>query len=116
VAFCIEVQLVRTGKATSGAKRFLAFITEERYLTLAMLADAFDEAMLLVRLFEQGDYDAAGILSTIQTYVDNLDVLFLQKKSQVLWVHKVCSGIAENTACFFGWSRTQDLWWPACDH
>ena len=82
VAFCIEVQLVRTGKATSGAKRFLAFITEERYLTLAMLADAFDEAMLLVRLFEQGDYDAAEILSTIQTYVENLDVLFLQKKAK----------------------------------
>ena len=45
VATCIEVSTTRTGAPQTRANDFLSWITESRLLTMALIADASDEAL-----------------------------------------------------------------------
>lgn len=73
----------RPGKAEARhAYEFLEFFDEEQYVTLAMLADAGDEAASLVRFFDSEAYDVAAVPSEIRVFLERADFLFLQRGAE----------------------------------
>ena len=80
VATAYELQTRRAG--TAHGKRgthFLEFIDEERMLTLAMLADAGDEASAVVRFFDTRDHDISEAPVILSDFLSRIDVLFLRR-------------------------------------
>jgi hypothetical protein len=66
----------RTGAESKDADRWLASITEEKMLQLAMVADATDEGLLLTRAMDSEDMDLATLHSDISRFVDRITLLF----------------------------------------
>ena len=64
------------------AYTFLEFFNEEQYITLAMLADAGDEAASLVRFFDSEAYDVASAPAEIRVFLERADFLFLQRGAE----------------------------------
>ena len=56
----------------------LKFINNERIITLAMLADAGDEALLLARFYDSGRHDPGEAASVHDQFRCRIDYLFLQ--------------------------------------
>ena len=80
VATAFELQTKRAG--TEMGKRgtwFLQSIDEERLLTLAMLADAGDEASAVVRFFDTKDHDISEAPIVLSDFLSRIDVLFLRR-------------------------------------
>ena len=80
VATAYEVQTKRAG--TPHGKRgtfFLESIDEERLLTLAMLADAGDEASAVVRFFDTKEHDISEAPIVLSEFLSRIDMLFLQR-------------------------------------
>lgn len=78
-----EVVSRRQGLAeATHAYEFLEFFSEEHYVTLAMLADAGDEAAGLVRFFDSEAYDVAAAPSEIRVFLERADFLFLQRGAE----------------------------------
>jgi hypothetical protein len=66
----------RPGAEGQDAERWLASITEEKMLQLAMVADATDEGLLLTRAMDSEDMDLATQQSDISSFVDRITLLF----------------------------------------
>ena len=80
VATAYELQTRWEG--TAHGKRgthFLASIDEESMLTLAMLADAGDEASAVVRFFDTKDHDISEVPAVLSDFLARIDVLFFQR-------------------------------------
>ena len=60
------------------AKAWLAWITTERCLLLAMMSDASDECMQLTRAMDSETTDPASVRQEIRTWVSKLNALFAQ--------------------------------------
>lgn len=70
---------VKRGEWADDADTFLQFITEhdgERFLQLAMLADAGDEVLLVTRLFDDEEVDSATTVEDLSLFRKKIWVLF----------------------------------------
>ena len=63
------------------AERFLEFLSEERILTLAMLADAGDEVMQIVRYLDTEDHDISEVPAHLDGFLHRMDNLFIKRKA-----------------------------------
>lgn len=74
----IASRLGRDAKDNSGvvARDFLRGVTAEGLLLTAMVADAFDEGLLLTRFFDDEKVDLGKVATKIVEYFDRLNFLF----------------------------------------
>jgi len=72
----LHIAAVRSDKSAQMAKAWLLQITNEACLTLAMLADAADEALLLTRILDNEDVDPATANFEVQMFVNKIEALF----------------------------------------
>ena len=80
-ATAYELQ-TRRGDSSVGQRgtKFLEIIDEERFLTLAMLADAGDEAAMTVRFFDSKDHDIADAPHVLSAFLQRVNALFLDRR------------------------------------
>jgi hypothetical protein len=79
LATAVEIATRRAGtEPAKSAAAFLAEVTEEDLLTIAMLADAGDESAAIVRFFDSETYDVAESAVVISAYLKHIDCLFLR--------------------------------------
>ena len=79
VATCIEVSTTRTGQPQNRANEFLAWVTESRLLTMALIADASDEALGVTRFLDADHYDVAEAPSYLDNFLRRLHAMFLDE-------------------------------------
>ena len=79
IATAVEISVRRKNDPRKRAMDFLEGVTEEDYLTIAMLADAGDESATIVRFFDQEDYDVAAAPEVISMYLHRIDHLFTKR-------------------------------------
>lgn len=79
IATAVEITIRRKGAPEACASEFLASVTEEDVLTIAMLADAGDESSAIVRFFDKEDYDVAAVPEVISMYLHRIDHLFIKR-------------------------------------
>ncbi len=77
----------RAGEDKLAAESYLNAVTEKFVVTSAMMADAGEEVNLLVKFFDQPNFDAAAAGHQVNKFVATLDILFLQKKVLTLSTH-----------------------------
>ncbi|CAK8989859.1 Uncharacterized protein SCF082_LOCUS2000, partial [Durusdinium trenchii] len=83
VAFLLRVEVERQGTpAGAFARSLLQTLDEEMLLQAALLADACDECLILIRFFDQSTVDNAQIASAISDFLSRLAFLF---KEQHIW-------------------------------
>lgn len=96
----------RPGKAEAKhAYAFLELFNEEQYITLAMLADAGDEAAALVRFFDSETYDVALAPSEIRVFLERADLLFLQRGAETSGYTSYALKLMRGTARLVNLSR-----------
>ena len=71
----VVVNRPNTG-AQAAMRRFLNHLTNEQYLTAAMLADAAAEDINLIRFTEPEDVDVADVLGQVEALRRNIKFLF----------------------------------------
>lgn len=71
----VVVNRPNTG-AQAAMRRFLNHLTNEQYLTAAMLADAAAEDINLIRFTEPEDVDVADVLGQVEAFRRNIKFLF----------------------------------------
>jgi len=76
----LHIAALRTDKQAKRAEDWLLFLSDEVCLTLAMLADAGDEALLLTRLLDDEDVDVAVANSEVQAFACKIDALFGEQR------------------------------------
>ena len=77
---CHRIAATRDSSHEGGLVRdWLKSITSEDILQLALLADASDEGLLLVRQLDCEHFDLASLQSTVADFVARLDFLFLHR-------------------------------------
>ena len=85
--FCLYVEAVihvalrivaerGSDSATQHAKAFLTYINNERLVQLAMMADAADEALKLIRECDKEEWDTARMADLVQNFMDRIEWLF----------------------------------------
>ena len=75
----VEIATSRSGRKEGKlASEQIEFLDEERVLTIAMLADAGDEALRLARFYDTGSHDPAESLATHQEFRQKIDFLYTQ--------------------------------------
>ena len=81
LATAYELQ-TRRGDSSVGQRgsKFLEAIDEERLLTLAMLADAGDEAAMTIRFFDSKDHDIADAPHVLSAFLQRIAALFLDRR------------------------------------
>ena len=60
-------------------QKFLDWVDAERLMTLAVMADAADESLAIIRLFDS-QYDPSNLAGALAEFIHKLDVLFLQRQ------------------------------------
>ena len=58
------------------AKSWLSELDDEKCIQLGMMADAADEALVLVRFLDDEDLDVATLMTEVQNFVDKIEALF----------------------------------------
>ena len=79
LATAVEISVRRKDEPRKRAIAFLEGVTEEEFLTIAMLADAGDESAVVVRFFDQDNYDVAAVPEVISMYLHRIDHLFTKR-------------------------------------
>ena len=79
LATAVEISVPRKNERRNLAMDFLEGVTEEDFLTIAMLADAGDESAVVVRFFDQENYDVAAVPEVISKYLHRIDLLFTKR-------------------------------------
>ncbi|CAK9050989.1 Uncharacterized protein SCF082_LOCUS28045 [Durusdinium trenchii] len=69
----------RGGEEAHDALSFLDFLNEERCLMLSLMAEAADECVSLIRVFDTEAYDVASIHWEISAFVNRLNYLFCEE-------------------------------------
>ena len=64
--------------ACSFAEALLDTIDEEMLLQAALLSDACDECLILIRFFDQAEVDSAKIAEAISDFLSRIQFLFEQ--------------------------------------
>ena len=81
--FCIDVQATRAGTDPAKfASKFLAEFTPEALIQAAMMAEAADEHLMFRRFFDSDKWDPTAIGTELQTFLSNLDHLFIAQPGQ----------------------------------
>jgi hypothetical protein len=83
VAFLARVSLERSDRAGIFASATLRALDEELMLQAALLADAADECMCLIRFFVHREVDNAKIAGEVQRFVSTIAKLFFEEH---VWV------------------------------
>ena len=80
---CHRIAATRDSSSREGGlvRNWLKNISSEDLLQLALLADATDEGLLLVRQLDCEQYDLASLQSSVADFVARLDFLFLHRGS-----------------------------------
>ena len=73
---------VRQGRERRGAQVHLETVSEQVYLLLGLTADAGDECIELLRLFDDEDADSGLTSSQIQEFLDRITNLFI---NEAIW-------------------------------
>ena len=74
------LQVKTNAKPRRVAKKFLESISTEVYLQMAMMADAADEEIRILRRFDKSQMDMSAAQTTcLTTFAQRLQVLFVQK-------------------------------------
>ena len=73
-----DIVACRDGAVRKAAQEFLDLMTEERVLSLALLADAGDEVSAVVRFYDRAGFDVASSPAEIQGFLGRIDALFVQ--------------------------------------
>ena len=61
------------------AQNYLQAVDEQRVIIAALAADCGDEVSGVIRFFDDPSYDIASMPNVLQTFVERLDYLFIQK-------------------------------------
>ncbi|CAE7328984.1 unnamed protein product [Symbiodinium microadriaticum] len=69
-------KLTRTDESSSRAKRFLSWVSDEKMLQAAMLADAADSSLHFTRLMDREDLDPAVLSTECHMYLASMKALF----------------------------------------
>ena len=81
IAVAYRITQERAGTcAAQNATLFLDALSDEILLTAALLADAGDEAMTLIRFFDQSYVDPAVANAQVRTFMLRVTELFIQRK------------------------------------
>jgi hypothetical protein len=83
IAFLARVALERSDRASVYAAATLGAIDEELMLQAALLADAADECMCLIRFFDEREVDNAKIAGEVQRFCATISKLFFDEQ---VWV------------------------------
>ena len=76
---CHRIAITRDSSHEGGlVRRWLTTVSSEDLLQLALLADATDEGLLLVRQMDTEQLDLATLLSTVEAFTERVDYLFNQ--------------------------------------
>ena len=102
VSFLVRLALERpTDKSGTFAILLLQTLDEEMILQAALLADAADECMVLIRFFDQREVDNAKIANEVKRFVHSISVLFFEGRVWTAEGHtKVCLTYLENASHF----------------
>jgi hypothetical protein len=76
IATAVEISVRRKNDPRKRAMDFLEGVTEEDYLTIAMLADAGDESAAIVSFLAN---DVAAVLEVISMYLHRIDHMFTKR-------------------------------------
>ena len=77
IATALAIVTSRKGRAAATlAEAWLAGLSEERYLQAAMMADAADEGLLLVRICDHEIVDTADLPGEVQSFLGRVRFLF----------------------------------------
>lgn len=92
IAFLARVCIERPGdRAGVFAAATLQGLDEEIMLQAALLADASDECMILIRFFDQREVDNAKICTEVKRFIEAISLLFYEERIWVVEGHtKVC--------------------------
>jgi len=83
LATAVQISISRQAKSEgTAALKFLDWVDEEKYLTLAMLGDASDEGLSLLRFTDSERMDTAEAQEEVQGYEERMNALFLQFQCQ----------------------------------
>ena len=89
-------------KAGQLARQYLEDLTQEQLAQLAMLADAGDEGLLLVRVMDHESLDAAEISTHVTAFIDRITVLFQHKAAlETGYTQHILSLIRQKALCIF---------------
>ena len=87
ISFLLRVSLERSDRAGTSASATLGALDEELMLQAALLADAADECMCLIRFFDQREVDNAKIAGEVQRFVSTIAKLFVEEHVWVVEGH-----------------------------
>ena len=76
----LHTMSLRDDKQAKRSAQFLLFLDDEKLLSLAMLADAADESLLLTRVLDNEDVDPAVANEEVMDYVGRIEGLFGNEK------------------------------------
>ncbi|CAE7237118.1 unnamed protein product [Symbiodinium sp. CCMP2456] len=74
----LRVWRTRTDESSSRAKRFLSWVSDEKMLQAAMLADAADSSLHFTRLMDREDLDPAILSTECHMYLASMKALFCE--------------------------------------
>ena len=77
VRTAVKLTLTRTDASSQKAKHWLSWLSEERALLAAMLADATDSSIHLTRSMDNESLDAASISREVSLYLAGIKTLFV---------------------------------------
>ena len=78
MGMAIKIERVRKGTDEQKCMRiFLCWVTVKKCMILAMLADAGDEAVMLVRVFDEEQADASEIAHVVWHFIKHIKYLFV---------------------------------------
>lgn len=88
ISFLVRVAIERGSADRAGlfATSCLDALSDELMLTAAMLADAADECMILIRFFDHREVDNAKVCSEVKSFVDRISTLFFEDRQWPLCV------------------------------
>ena len=76
----LRIALVRNDKQGAAANRFLQWVSTERCLCAAMLADGADESMVLTRFLDAEEADPAELNLEICSFMRRIHALFNERR------------------------------------
>ena len=86
----MRIATERSGHAKIVANAFLSTVDEELLVTVALMADAGDEALQIIRHFDKSSVDSARAGSVVQRFLDNIVDLFCNEKIWDVRGHAHC--------------------------
>ena len=90
LAVAMRIATERSGHAKIVANAFLSTVDEELLVTVALMADAGDEALQIIRHFDKSSVNSARAGSVVQSFLENIVDLFCNEKIWDVRGHAHC--------------------------